>query len=116
MILKMKLNDILCDPPGITPEQKIINDREWRDPKNWKGFLFPAYYSELDSRPFVLARMFKPKSHDDLKWAGVLCSQTVNRAHRRGRIWVILMWIAVLSIILYCIFAIMTKYMSYRHM
>lgn len=85
--------------PGITAEQKAVNDREWRDPKNWKGWLFPAYSSSIDSRPFVMGRMFKPKSPEDIAWAGVLCRQTVNRAHPRGRIWAILAWGAVLAIV-----------------
>jgi len=93
------LNDRLCNPPGITPEQEAINDREWHDPRNWKGWLFPAYSSPLDSRPFVLGRMFKPESPGDNTWAGVLCRQTVNRAHPRGRIWAILAWAVMLAIV-----------------
>jgi len=85
-----EMNNALCDPAGITPEQKEVNDREWRSPENWRGGIFPAYASPLDSRPFVPARMFKPKTPDDLRWVQVLCTQTSNGAHRTGRIWTFL--------------------------
>ena len=94
----MTINDLLCDPSGITAEQKRINDQEWNTPENWKGYIFPSYSSELDSRPFVPARMFRPKFRDDTRWVQVLCTQTVNKAHKRGKIWTTLAWVTVLSI------------------
>jgi hypothetical protein len=97
MMIK-KMNKLLVNPPGITPDQEKNNDREWNNPANWSGFLFPSYSSELDSRPFVPARMFRPKFENDNKWAQVLCTHTSNRRHARGRIWTKLAWITVLAV------------------
>ena len=94
----MTLNDFLCDPSGITPEQKELNDLEWNNPNNWSGHFFPSYSSKLDSRPFVPARMFRPEFQNDKRWVQILCTQTVNRAHQRGKKWLILAWSTILLI------------------
>ena len=80
---------------GITDAQRAVNEREWRRPENWKGRLFPAYRSSLDSRPFVPARAVRPRSKVDMRGVGVLCNVTANRGHPRGRIWTLLAWGAV---------------------
>jgi len=98
-----KMNNILCDPFGITPEQKEINEREWRDPNNWKGWLFPVYSSALDTRPFVPGRMFRPKDSQDTRWVQILCSQVPNIGQRNGTavfLFSIAVWILIVGAIL----------------
>jgi len=80
---------------GITEAQRALNEREWRSPENWKGRLFPAYRSSFDSRSFVPARALRPRSEEDMRGIGVLCTVTANRGHPRGRIWTLLAWVAV---------------------
>lgn len=97
-VMPNALNDILCNPAGISPEQAAINEAEWRKPENWHGVLFPSYCSKTDTRPFVPGRTFRPKTADDLRWVGVLTRQIPNRGHSRGRIWSILGWAAVIGV------------------
>lgn len=52
--------------------QPEINEREWRDPKNWRGGLLGIYHSECDDRAVV------PKRNP---WFGV----TFNVGHPVGR-------------------------------
>ena len=90
----------LYEPAEITEEQKKINDREWNDPKNWHGYFFPNYSSELDNRPFVPGRYIHPE-----KVGGSLnilfgVKTTCNRAHGRGKLWHILAWGVVIIIAL----------------
>ena len=94
------MNDLLCEPSGTSSRQAAINDEEWRNPENWHGVIFPSYSSKIDTRPFVPGRMFRPKTPDDLRWAGVFTSQVVNRGHRRGRIWSFLGWVAVIGVLI----------------
>ncbi len=57
----------------MTPEQRSIDDREWRLDENWS---WASYASPLDSRVWV------PKRNPALGW-------TVNRAHTTGRLWLL---------------------------
>ena len=95
-----KVFDILCDPIGITPDQKERNEREWQDPRNWKGWHCPSYSSPFDTRPFVQGRLYKPGSNKKIRWTQELCSLEHNRAHPRGRIWLIISRVVVIAIVL----------------
>jgi len=94
-----KVFEFLCDPIGTTPEQREINEREWQDPSNWKGWKCPSYSSPSDTRPFVQGRMFKPRNSENIKWTRELCSLVHNRAHKRGRIWLIIARATVIAIV-----------------
>jgi hypothetical protein len=96
-----KVFDILCSPIRITPEQKEINEREWQDPRNWKGWKCPSYSSSFDTRPFVQGRLFKPRDSEKTKWTRELCSLVHNRAHPRGRIWLFISRAVVIAILLF---------------
>ena len=104
-----KLNKTFYEPSDTTPEQRVVNEREWSNPDNWKGLFFPAYSSESDNRPFVPGRWF-PSKGGEQKSKFVLGRKSIpNRAHSRGKVWFRLGWIAV-SIIVIIWFILMAIY------
>ena len=38
-VMQSNINDALCDPSGVTPEERDTNEREWSDPANWHGWI-----------------------------------------------------------------------------
>jgi uncharacterized membrane protein len=57
-------------------DQRDVNDREWHDPANWTGAVFPRYASERDTRLWV------PKRNPAL-------GSTLNFAHPASMRWLV---------------------------
>ena len=77
----------IYEPPGTTPEQRKINEREWNNPDNWHGWLLPTYSSKLDNRPLVPGNNLFSKGN-------------CNLGHPRGRMWHRLGWWSIIILLI----------------
>ena len=81
--------------------QDDVNFQEWADPANWSDGLwglFRAYHSKRDSRVFVPKRPVcvvgeRPARYPRFSLRGC----TINFGHRRGMLWMIILWLLPLA-------------------
>lgn len=76
--------------------QTEINEREWRDPKNWRGGLLGIYHSRGDDRATV------PKGE---RWGGV----TFNVGHPLGRALAVLVVVMLVALVVLGIGAVQRR-------